>query len=105
MQTSKLSISFKKNPASPGLAGVGEAQSTKIKADKIYIGDIVGPSWRERGQGWRVSLAIVDDSKAGWRWFTVKETFATEELARDWVRGNLGKFSKTYPLYFELGEK
>ena len=93
-------FTFKKEPRSTGLAGIGERGLTNIKLDKKEVGYI-----RERSGDykWYICLAIkkekTKDSPAPFRWISLQEIFYKENDARQWLNDHKDDIQEKYDLY------
>ena len=81
----KKTVTFKKEPQSTGLARIGEGHVVTMKIKKQKFGTIRSPSWNDKFHGWQITFAVKDD-ESGWKWKRIKDTFVTEELARDFAK-------------------
>lgn len=82
-------FSFKKQPPATGLMGVGAPYpSTDIKYGGKVVGTIVAPTWKSKGRGWRVQLAVKQDAHPGWGWRFLSREFDSEPEARTYLQEN-----------------
>lgn len=88
---SKINVTFKKEPRSTGLARIGEAVRVNMKIKKKRFGSIATASWNENWIGWKITFAV-KDKEGSWRWMKVKQTFQTEELAREYAKECFPKY-------------
>ena len=106
-----MKISFKKVPASTGLASIGEGKHTDIKLDKKKWGTMFTPSALSsyKDQLWRISFAIMKkdimedkNPNCPWKNVTLKHTFETEDATRLWLKDNLRRLLEMFtPHLFE----
>ena len=79
----KASVTFKKVPKSSGLAGVCEGSRVDIKINKQVIGYMTRGGWKAKDYLWHIHFQIKSkDSKCGWKYVSLRETFDDEEAAR-----------------------
>lgn len=89
-----MRFTFKKEPRTTGLAGVGSPNpNTIVKLDKKEVGIIVGPNWRSKDNKWQIRLMrrwplVPENSKnsKAWKWVQVTQRFDTEPEARKWIQ-------------------
>jgi len=104
-----MKISFKKQPRTTGLAGIGNSyQTTDIKVNKKIIGYIYPPTWRSKDNNWKINIAVEgctkDDSNCSWRWVNLKYKPENESDGRIWIKKHLEKVLNDNDLelhYFE----
>jgi len=81
----KIVVTFKKEPQSTGLARIGEGSVVTMKIKKQKFGTIRSPNWNDKFHGWKITFAVKDND-FGWKWKQIKNTFETEELAREFAK-------------------
>ena len=88
-------LSFRKEPRTTGLAGIGEPYpDTKIKMDGMIVGTIGAPNWNTKDNCWSLWFMIYGDTgnpNCNWSNRRMKPRFATEPEARQWVKDNWPK--------------
>ena len=82
-----MKFTFKKAERPTGLSAIGSPHPwTKIKVDKLVVGDIVPPTWQTKTNQWKVMLAIskekTEADPASFRWITLKRRFDSKPEAR-----------------------
>lgn len=104
-----IKLSFKKHPAETGLMAVGHSnRSVDIKVDKKIVGYIRAPAW-DTPSNWKVYFSVNkpqpdDNPNCAWKWVSFKNAeFATEEIAREWVKNNIERVALTYKFH-ETGD-
>ena len=76
-------VTFKKEPASKGLARIGEGTTVHMKIKKKRFGSICSPAWNQKFTGWKITFAVKDDkSCCGWSWKSVKNTMESLDDAK-----------------------
>jgi hypothetical protein len=83
-----MKLTFKKEPRATGLFRASEPDpSTSIKADGKKVGYIKPPNWWERDERkWKISLAVKDSGRSGFKWTRLLARFDSEPNARAFVR-------------------
>lgn len=95
-----MKFTFKKEASEIGLARVGNPYpDTIIKHNKKQVGTIVAPNWMTEDQLWRVRFAVTKNDT--WRWMIIKEKFATEPEAREWIQQNAERIAACGLYYLE----
>lgn len=82
-------FTFKKIPRLTGLAGVGDGtRRTVIKLNKRMVGTILHKEWDKAPDAASVRLVIVtptSENLSGFKWVNLKQKWASEQEARDWL--------------------
>lgn len=85
-------FTFKKEPQTTGLAGVGNPYpNTAIKHKKKEVGVIYAPTWQTKDDKWSISLMVLkkEDEEQGnceWNWISLKARFDSEPEAREFLK-------------------
>lgn len=99
MAKEKFNISFKRDAAITGLAGVGYSkQGSDIKVNKKVVGSIDAPNWQTKDNFFRISLMIIKDDinsdgnpNCPWKRIRLKNTFESDADAREFIKRTLKK--------------
>jgi len=97
-----MKLSFRKDPPTTGLAGVGHPHpSTQIKGDKLCVGIINAPYWATKDSKWGIQLAVKSDKpeNCDWAWIFFKQRFDTEPEARQWLKDRWDSICKKYSIH------
>jgi hypothetical protein len=101
-----MKLSFKKQPKNTGLSAIGNPFSvTDIKIDGKRVGLIDPPNWSSKNKGWIIRFVVRknDINEDGnpnctWRWITLVGEYKNEELAREYLKENIGVIAAKFNL-------
>lgn len=94
-------LTFKNEPKYTGLMAVGNRAGSEIKLGGRRVGSILGASFSVSNFRHRVQIAVKDETqKCGWVWVMPKETFATRDEAKEWLRQNFDAVVSGRELHF-----
>lgn len=98
-----MKLSFKKVPRSSGLAGMGEADSCEILADKCVVGSISGGHWRSTDSKYRVMFKVArektQEDPCAFKWIVMKSVFDTMDAAKIAIRQSWSKICERHKLF------
>ena len=93
-------FTFKKQPRSSGLAGIGETEWVDIKVKKKVCGSITGGGWRDN-DGYKIRLTVVDKtSPIGWNWVQLKFRGKNADECREFLKERYESITTNNDLYF-----
>ena len=93
-----VTVTFKKQPSSTGLASIGESTVISMKIKRKRFGYIKSPSWMDDFTGWRVIFAVKNMESYVWK--RIRNDFITIDEAKEFVKEFFSKEENNNSLYF-----